>query len=139
MFDLLIKNGLVVKPQGAAPASLGIIGEKIAAVSVPGAIDGIDAVRTIDAAGKLVFPGGIDPHIHCDWPVQIDPPMFSAGCDQVGRAALFGGTTTLIDFAVWNQGEMLEKTVSRRFGEWRGRSHCDYTFHVMLQGRIPEM
>jgi dihydropyrimidinase len=55
----------------------------------------------------------------------------------VSRAALFGGTTTLIDFAVWNPGETLEQTLARRDADWRGKCHCDYSYHVMLSGKIP--
>src|SRR6185503_20253724 len=56
---------------------------------------------------------------------------------QVSRAALYGGTTTLIDFAIWSPGETLEQAVTRRDEAWHGQCHCDYAFHVMLFGKIP--
>src|SRR5688572_13116349 len=127
MFDLIIRNGLTVTPEGADVRDVAIAGERIAAVTAPNALPNVPAARTVDASGKIVLPGGIDPHIHCDWPVQPGkdggPPLLSAGSAHVSRAALFGGTTTLIDFAVWNAGESLEQAVSRRDGQWRGQCH----------------
>ncbi|MGQ0522518.1 MAG: amidohydrolase family protein [Betaproteobacteria bacterium] len=141
MFDLIIRNGLTVTPQGAEVRDVAIAGEQIAAVTAPQALKDVAAARTIDASGKIVLPGGIDPHIHCDWPVQPGkdggPPLLSAGSAHVSRAALFGGTTTLIDFAVWNAAESLEQAIARRDAQWRGQCHCDYSFHVTLFGKIP--
>jgi dihydropyrimidinase len=141
MLDLIVRGGLVVTPQGAGLMDVAIAGEKIAAVGAPEALKDMPAARIIDASGKIVLPGGVDPHIHCTWPVQPGkdggPPELSAGAAQVSRAALFGGTTTLIDFAVWNPGETLQQALTRRDGEWRGQCHCDYAFHVMLIGKIP--
>src|SRR5688572_2477465 len=125
MIDLIIRGGLVVTPEGAAPRDVWIAGEKIAAVAAPGAVPDAPSVPVIDATGKLVLPGGVDPHIHCNWPVQPGknggPPEMSAGSGLVSRAALFGGTTTLIDFAVWNAGETVEQALARRDGDWRGQ------------------
>jgi dihydropyrimidinase len=141
MLDLIIRGGQVVTPQGAEMRDVAVAGERIAAVTLPGALAEGLAARTLDATGRIVLPGGIDPHIHCDWPVQpgVDggPPVLSAGSDTVSRAALFGGTTTLIDFAVWNANESLEQAILRRDRLWRGKSHCDYSFHVTLFGKIP--
>jgi len=141
MLDLIVRGGLVVTPQGAELLDVAVAGERIAAVAAPEALKDAPVARVIDASGKLVLPGGIDPHIHCDWPVQPDknggPPELSAGSAQVSRAALFGGTTTLIDFAVWNPGESLERTLGRRDADWRGKCHCDYSYHVMLTGKVP--
>lgn len=141
MLDLIIRGGLVVTPAGAGPWDVGIAGEKVAAVGAPEALKDVPCARAIDARGKLVLPGGVDPHIHCNWPVQPGkdggPPVLSAGAAQVSRAALHGGTTTLIDFAVWNPGETLEQTLARTERDWRGQCHCDYAFHVMLAGKIP--
>jgi dihydropyrimidinase len=141
MLDLIVKGGLVVTPEATSIADVGVIGGKIAVVAVPGALDGIQAGRTMDAQNRIVIPGGVDPHIHCNWPVRFpkdgDPGLFSDGPDVVSRAALFGGTTTLIDFAVWNANETLEQALARRERDWRGVCHCDYAFHVTLFGKIP--
>jgi len=141
MLDLIVRGGLVVTPEGAGPGDIAVLGEKIAAVAAPEALKDVPSARTLDASGKIVLPGGVDPHIHCDWPVQPGknggPPVLSAGAAKVSRAALFGGTTTLIDFAVWEPGETLEQAIARRDRQWRGQSHCDYAFHVTLFGKIP--
>jgi len=141
MLDLLVRGGLVVAPDGAHLFDVGVADGKIVAVGVPESLSGLKAGRTIDAQGKLVIPGGVDPHIHCKWPIQPGengaPPVLSAGPEQVSQAALFGGTTTLIDFAVWNPGETLAQTLKKREGDWKGKCYCDYAYHVMLQGRIP--
>jgi dihydropyrimidinase len=141
MLDLLVRGGLVVSPEGVGAWDVAIAGEKIAAVGTPEALKDLESIRVIDARGKIVMPGGIDPHIHCSWPINPgkdgNPPQLSAGPAHVSRAALFGGTTTLIDFAVWNPGETLEQAIARRDGEWRGQCHCDYSFHVTLFGKVP--
>ena len=141
MLDLIVQGGLVVTPQAVNVADVGVAGGKIVAVAAPETLSEVQAARVIDARDRLVIPGGIDPHIHCNWPVQPGkdggPPELSAGPEVVSRAALYGGTTTLIDFAVWNAGETVEQALARRDGDWRGKCHCDYAFHVTLFGKIP--
>ncbi|HZB91992.1 MAG TPA: amidohydrolase family protein [Stellaceae bacterium] len=139
MLDLIIAGGLAVLPSGAEPADLGVSAGRIAAIARPGGLAAIGAPRTIDAAGQLVLPGGIDPHVHCSWPIPVpgEAPTLSGAPEQVSRAALHGGTTTIIDFAMWNPGERLEQAIERRRREWQGACCCDYGFHLMLQGKIP--
>jgi dihydropyrimidinase len=138
MLDLVIRGERVVTPHGVGAWDVAIQGERIVAVAAPGTLTG-DVGRTIDATGKIVVPGGIDPHTHCKWPVPFPggEATLSAGPEQVSRAALFGGTTTLIDFAAWEPGETLRQTIERRDGDWRGRCYTDYAFHVMLLGAPP--
>lgn len=135
MIDILIRGDRVVTPQGTGAWDVAIQGETIAAVTAPGAIADKDAGRVIDARGKIVIPGGIDPHMHCKFTVAgalSDPPA------PVSRAALFGGTTTLIDFGIWKQGETLQQTLENRDADcWRGQCHSDYAFHVLLNGKMP--
>src|SRR6476469_9971201 len=101
MLDLIIRGGDVVTPQGVAQCDVAIKGETIAAVSAPGVLAGTDAARVIDASGKIVMPGGIDPHVHMAHPFMTPDgkTLYTQGPDRVGMAALWGGTTTLIDFA----------------------------------------
>ena len=68
MLDVIIKGGTVVAPEGAAEMDVGIQGEQIAAVAAPGTLDASGA-RVIDATGKIVLPGGIEPHTHINVPV----------------------------------------------------------------------
>src|SRR5689334_19557433 len=116
MFDLLIKGDHVVTPQGVGSFEVGVAGGKIMAVGRHGTFKAQDTRRLIDATGKVVMPGGIDPHVHCSWFMPFadgtsgltDPPLV------VSRAALFGGTTTLIDFARWTHGNTIEGALRQR-------------------------
>ncbi|MGZ8230150.1 MAG: amidohydrolase family protein [Burkholderiales bacterium] len=141
MLDLIIRGGQVVTPNGAGLWDVGVADGRIALVAAPDVLQDVQAARTLDARGKLVIPGGIDPHIHCNWPVNpgLDgtAPVFSAGPEQVSRAALHGGTTTLVDFAIVQPGDTLEAALRRRELDWKGACHCDYAWHLMLQGAVP--
>ncbi len=95
--------------------------------------------RLIDATGKIVMPGGIDPHVHLKWytphpdgsVTYTDPPSV------VSKAALFGGTTTMIDFARWTHGKTIQQAIEDRHQDWTAQCYCDYSFHVMVEGRLP--
>jgi dihydropyrimidinase len=138
MLDLLIRGGQVVTAGGAGTWDVGVEGERIVVVAAPGVL--AEAAHVLDASGKLVVPGGIDPHIHAKWPIPSPgggPPMLSGGPTQVSRAALFGGTTTLIDFAAWTPGETLQQSIERREQDWLEQCYSDYAYHVMLVGTLP--
>jgi dihydroorotase-like cyclic amidohydrolase len=140
MLDLIIQGGEVVTPQGVMRCDVGIAGETIAAVAAPGTLSADNAQRVVDAGGKIVMPGGIDPHIHCQWGPMTLPDgsmVYTDGPDVVSRAALFGGTTTLLDFAIWDGQEALQKTVERRDRDWVGQCYCDFSYHLMLLGKLP--
>ncbi len=68
MLDLVIKGGQVVMPHGVATLDIGVQGEKIVALGAPGTLTE-DAGRVVDAGGKIVVPGGIEPHAHISIPV----------------------------------------------------------------------
>ncbi len=141
MFDLVISGDQVVTPHGVGAWDVAVAGGRIAALGAPGTLAAEPAGRLIDARGKIVMPGGIDPHVHCSWHM---PPPFEGGeatlsepPDVVSRAALYGGTTMLIDFAPWTHGETLEEAIARRNQDWVGKCYSDFAYHVMLQGAIP--
>ena len=69
MFDLIVSGGTAVMPTGAAAADIGVSGEKIVAIGVPGSLG--EAARAVDATGQIVIPGGVDPHIHCLSPIPF--------------------------------------------------------------------
>src|SRR5438552_8617608 len=101
MFDLIIQGGNVVTPRGVVHCDVAVAGETIAAIAATGALAAEQSKRVIDAKGHIVMPGGIDPHVHMHhpWTLPDGSPQITKGPEHVGRAALYGGTTTLIDFA----------------------------------------
>src|SRR5512140_805958 len=123
----LITHGHIVNPDAEIDADVLIDGERIAAV---GSNLDIAADRTIDAHGKLVIPGGIDPHTHFDLP--MGPGVSSADDFESGTiAAAFGGSTTVIDFPTQQRGQTLHEAVDTWMGKAEGRSVIDYGFHVI--------
>jgi len=137
MFDLIVSGGTVVMPASTEAVDIGVSGGRIAAIGAPGSLAAVGAARVVDAAGQIVIPGGIDPHIHAGMPIVGGPSnedVFSAGPDQVSRAALHGGTTTLLDFALCLPDMPLQQSIEARQREFAGSCYCDYGFHLMLRG-----
>ncbi len=127
-FDTLIRNGTVVTATDTFAADLGINDGKISAIAAQLPIE--NAGRVIDAAGRLVMPGGIDVHTHLDMPFG---GTTSADDFETGTiAAAFGGTTTLIDFAIQYKGQ----TLRQAFDTWMKKAHdkavTDYAFHCII-------
>jgi len=125
--SLLITNGRIVTADEDFVGDVFIEGETI---SVIGKHLNLKADRVIDASGKLVMPGGIDPHVHLDMPFM---GTYSSDDYATGTAAaLHGGTTMVIDFVLQTQGKSLRDALV----EWRGRSDgkacCDYSFHMAV-------
>src|SRR3954453_3964325 len=125
--SILIRNGRIITASEDQQADIFIEGEKIMAIGkdLP-----MKADETIDATGMLVFPGGIDPHVHLDMPFM---GTYSSDNYETGtRAALFGGSTMVIDFILQKQGNSLQAALD----EWRSRSdgNCvgDYSFHMAV-------
>jgi dihydropyrimidinase len=137
MLDTVIRGGKVVAPDGVGEWDVAVQGERIVAVTAPGTVTG-DVGRVIDARGKLVIPGGIDPHVHTHWPIPAlgGGMTLSAAPGQVSRAAIHGGTTTLVDFAVWEPGMTIAQAIAQKETVWR-EAYTDYALHVMLQGAVP--
>lgn len=139
MIDLVIRSDRVVTSHGVGAHDIAISGEKVVAVGAFGSLSPREGGRIIDASGKIVMPGGIDPHVHCKW--HVPNPDGTAGFSDppplVTRAALYGGTTTIIDFARWTHGNTIQHVIETRDQDWIGESYCDYAYHVMVEGRLP--
>ena len=125
--SILIKNGRIITATDDYRADIFIEGETISAI---GKNLNVKADEVIDASGKLVMPGGIDPHVHLDMPFM---GTYSSDNYETGtRAALFGGTTMVIDFILQTQGKSLQSALQ----EWKGRSDKnavgDYSFHMAV-------
>ena len=136
--NTLIKNGRIVTAVDDYKADILIEGS---VVSLIGAKLDIDADKVIDARGRLVIPGGIDPHTHMDLPFG---GTSSSDDFQTGTiAAAHGGTTTIIDFAVQSKGQALAAAVDVWHGKASGKAAIDYGFHLICTDlpdqRLPEM
>ena len=136
MLDLIVRGGQVVTPMGVGEWDVAVQGERIVAVAAPGALTD-DVSRVIDATGMIVVPGGIEPHAHISAPIMGHGDLRTAPPEQVSRAALFGGTTTLLDFAIQYPGIDIPQAIQERTGVWQGNSYADYSHHLMLLGAIP--
>ena len=136
MLDLIIRGGEVVTPWGVGDWDVAVQGEKIVAVTSPGTLTD-DVGRVIDATGKVVIPGGIEPHAHISAPIMGPGNLKTAPPEQVSRAALFGGTTTLMDFAIQYPGIDIGQAIQERISVWQGNSYADYAHHLMLLGELP--
>jgi dihydropyrimidinase len=122
----LIKNGRVVTAVDDYNADILIEDDT---VSMIGKQIDVEADTVIDASGKLVIPGGIDPHTHMELPfggTQSSDDFFTGT-----RAAAFGGTTTIIDFAVQYKGESMIKAVDNWHAKAEGKCAIDYSFHLI--------
>ena len=140
MLDLVLRGGRVVTPHRVAEMDVAIQGEKIVAVAEPGILD-VEAARTMDASGKIVVPGGIEPHAHVATPV---PQIWTGRLgletqspESASRAAAFGGTTTLIDFARPLHGATPLDAVEQRVQRFSGHSYIDFAFHCVFNGVSP--
>jgi dihydropyrimidinase len=125
--SILIKNGRIITATDDYTADIFINGETIASI---GHNLQVQADTIIDAAGKLVMPGGIDPHVHLDMPFM---GTYSSDNYETGtRAALFGGTTTVIDFILQKQGNSLCSALDEWNGRANGNAVGDYSFHMAV-------
>jgi len=125
--SILIKNGRIVTGASDFIADLYIEGSKIHAI---GSGLPFQADQEIDASGKLVIPGGIDPHVHLEMPFMgtYSSDTYSSGT----LAALHGGTTTVIDFVLQTQGSSLYQALDLWRGRSSGKTYSDYSFHMAV-------
>ncbi|MDP6831680.1 MAG: dihydropyrimidinase, partial [Alphaproteobacteria bacterium] len=135
---VLIKNGRIVTAVDDYHADIFIGGDT---VSLIGRNLEIDADHVIDAAGKLVIPGGVDPHTHLEMPFggTTTSDTFETGT----RAAAYGGTTTIVDFAIQTKGTSTLDALDTWHEKAAGRTAIDYGFHMVItnmpEERLPEM
>jgi len=124
--DKVIQGGTVVTSDDTYRADVGIAGEKIAAIGLA-----LEAPETLDATGKYVMPGGVDVHTHLEMPFggTVTADDWQSGT----TAAVCGGTTTLIDFAIQDFGKSLRAGVDVWFGRAEGKAAMDYAFHTIIR------
>ncbi len=125
--SVLIKNGRIITSSDNYSGDIFIEGETITAI---GRDLTVQADKTIDATGLLVFPGAIDPHVHLEMPFM---GTFSSDSYETGtRAALYGGTTTVIDFILQKQGNSLYDAYREWSERATGNAVGDYSFHMAV-------
>ncbi len=126
----LITNGSIVTADGTYHADVLVDGERIDAIGADLAGHGTTADETIDAAGKYVIPGGIDVHTHMELPFG---GTFAKDTFETGtRAAAFGGTTSIVDFAVQSRGASLRAGLDAWHAKAEGNAVADYGFHMIM-------
>src|SRR5437879_1922290 len=134
----IIKNGRIVTAVDDYNADILIEDGTVAMIAKS---IGADADKVVDAKGRLVIPGGIDPHTHMELPFggTAASDTFETGT----RAAAHGGTTTIIDFAVQYKGESLRQALDNWHKKADGQTAIDYGFHLICtdlpDDRLPEM
>src|ERR671919_605351 len=141
MLDMLIQGGRVVTPAGVGDWDVGIMGEKIVAVAFPGLLPA-EATQILDARGKIVVPGGIETHAHAVANVQpgartLVPGVPNAGPLEHSLGAIWGGTTTIIDFAPVPHEADLAQGIHDYLAPWRGQAYTDYSTHCIYSNRNP--
>src|SRR6202795_4152202 len=126
--DTIITNGSVVTATDTYLADVAIANGKVAVIGKD--LPRQNATKIIDASAKYVFPGGIDVHTHLDMPFggTTSADDFETGT----RAAAFGGTTTLIDFAIQYKGQTLRTAFDAWMQKASGKALCDYAFHCII-------
>src|SRR5437667_4918315 len=128
MATTLIRNGTVVTAERSAAADILVDGEKIRDIAP--ALPSGAADRVIDATGMLLLPGGIDAHTHLDMP--FGGTNSSDDFETGTRAAAFGGTTTIVDFAIQAKGTKMRDALDTWWKKAAGRAVIDYGLHMIV-------
>lgn len=124
----LIKNGILVNGTRSGRGDVLLDGEKI--LCVEESIEASKADEVVNAEGKLIFPGFIDAHTHFD--LEVAGTVTADDFESGTKAALAGGTTTVVDFATQNKGETLKEALANWHRKADGCSSCDYGFHMAI-------
>jgi dihydropyrimidinase len=126
----LITNGHIVTATDDYMGDILIDGEKITAISSPGAFGQLQADSILDAQGKYIFPGAIDVHTHMELPL---PTTVASDNFETGTiAAACGGTTTIIDFANQQRGHSLAEALQSWHAKAEGKAVIDFGFHITI-------
>ena len=133
-YDLVLRHAHVVTASDSMDCDIGVVDGRIAALGTALAA----GKREIDAAGRVVTPGGVDAHCHLDQPM-LPPARMADDFDTGTRSAACGGTTTVIPFAAQAKGQSLRAAVADYHARADGRAHVDYAFHLIVSDPTPEV
>ncbi|MFC7824827.1 dihydropyrimidinase [Streptomyces sp. NPDC057362] len=128
----VIRGGLVVTASDEIHADVLIEDGRVAALAATGtpAAEAFTAERVMDASGKYVIPGGVDGHTHMEMPFG---GTYAADTFETGtRAAAWGGTTTIVDFAIQSVGHSLRSGLDAWHAKAEGNCAIDYAFHMIV-------
>jgi dihydropyrimidinase len=129
VLDVILRNGMVVVGDACVPADVGIEGERIATVAGPGSLPG--GTQSLDVRGCYVVPGGVDPHVHAA--TTLGEFTTLDDFETCTRAAAWGGTTTVVDFAIPPpRGARPLATARERIARARREAVVDVAFHACL-------
>ena len=134
MSKVLIQNGRIITAVDDYLADVLIDGTTI--TSIAKALTTANVDRVIDATGKYVIPGAIDPHVHMELPFggTVSSDSFETGT----RAAAFGGTTSIIDFAIQYKGKTFQQTIDDWHAKAGGNCAIDYSYHMAVTEYRPD-
>lgn len=127
---MLIQNGMIINDTGRAKMDIRMEGKKITCIREKLCPEIHEEV--MDAAGYYILPGGVDAHVHLDMPAgncKTSDDYLSGT-----KAAVMGGTTAVIDFAEYEEGESLRDGLDRWMEKAGGKAWCDYSFHMTVSG-----
>ena len=132
--DFLIRNGTVATAADVSRCDVAITDGKIVALGHELG----EANRTIDAAGMLVLPGGVEGHCHIEQMGSLG--VMTADDFYTGTvAAVFGGTTSILSFAAQHRGQSLRKTVDDYMARAMAKAVIDYSFHLIISDPTPQV
>jgi dihydropyrimidinase len=131
-FDLVVRRARVATAADTFDCDIGIRQGRIVQLGA----DLPAGAREIDAAGRVVTPGGVDAHCHLDQPMEA-PARMADDFDSGTRSAACGGTTTVIPFAAQAKGQSLRAAVLDYHSRAEGRAHLDYAFHLIVSDPTP--
>lgn len=127
-YDLILRNADIATVGDRYRADIGVRDGRICAIAQQ--LDG-SAAREIDAAGRLVTPGGVDGHCHFDQPTS-DGSRFADDFFTGTRSAACGGTTTVLPFAAQQKGHSIQEAVDDYHRRAEGKAVIDYAFHLIV-------
>lgn len=138
MLDLTVCGGLVVGPDTVSHQDIAVREGKIVALARPGELPG-DGAEVVDASGKVVVPGGVEPHTHLAQRIvmRTEGEMYTLGPEEDTLGMAFGGVTTHIDFCSIYPDIQPQDGIEQRMLRWKGQSYIDYAFHVSFMGATP--
>jgi len=134
VYDLLVAGGTLVDDRCVLAGDVALRDGRICAIGAPGELSAARAEQILDATGRLVLPCGIDAHVHFDFALGH---LRSQPYDQGSRAALYGGTTTIVDFAFRPpEGGSLLETVAAKRADAERDIRCDFALHLIVTGAV---